>query len=217
MFIKNPGEMRVVGGKLSPDPRALPESGGFIGRGPGNVNLDVTSGTERLAAAGMTSPALSRRRSTEEGIRRASRYLATVRRAMFTPSAVSSATMRSSDRISRGSSFSIISRMRSRTASALCDSAPFIDWIEAVKKYFSSNNPRGVEIYLLEVTRLTVDSCIEIASAMMRRLSGRRWRTPWVRNASWWRTISLATFRMVRARWSRLLTSQLAVLRQSAR
>ena len=97
------------------------------------------------------------------------------------------------------------------------DTRPSTDWIEAVKKYFSSNRPRGVAIYLLEVTRLTVDSCIEIASAMMRRLSGRRCRTPWVRKASWWRTISVATLRMVLARWSRLFTSQLALLRQSAR
>src|SRR5690242_2657529 len=135
---------------------------------------------QRAAWTGL-SPAFSRRRSTDEGMRKASRYLATVRRAMFTPSAVSSDTIRSSDRISRGSSFSIISRMRSRTASAECDSAPFTDWIEAVKKYFNSNRPRGVAMYLLEVTRLTVDSCIEIASAMILRLSGRRCRTPWVR------------------------------------
>ena len=32
--------------------------------------------------------------------------------------------------------------------------------IEAVKKYFISNSPRGVAMYLLAVTRDTVDSCI---------------------------------------------------------
>ena len=34
-----------------------------------------------------------------------------------------------------------------------------------VKKYLSSNMPRGVDMYLLDVTRLTVDSCIVMASA----------------------------------------------------
>ena len=41
--------------------------------------------------------------------------------------------------------------------------APSEDWIAEVKKYFSSNTPRGLEMYLFEVTRLTVDLCIEIA------------------------------------------------------
>ena len=89
--------------------------------------------------------------------------------------------------------------------------------IEAVKKYRSSNTPRGVSMYLLAVTRLTVDSCMPMASATVRRLSGRRCRTPWMRKASCWRTISDATLRMVFARWSRLLVSQLALCRQSAR
>ena len=35
-----------------------------------------------------------------------------------------------------------------------------------VKKYLSSNVPRGVAMYLLAVTRLTVDSCMLIASAI---------------------------------------------------
>src|SRR5580692_10286097 len=152
----------------------LQKSEGRLGAVKKKVNFGGNQGTARPE----NSLDLSRRRSTEDGIRIDSRYLATVRRAMFTPSAVSSATMRSSDRISVAFSFSIISRMRSRTASAEWDSAPFIDWIAAVKKYFISNIPRGVAIYLLEVTRLTVDSCIVIASAMVRRLSGRRWRTP---------------------------------------
>ena len=56
-----------------------------------------------------------------------------------------------------------------------------------------------------------------MASATVFRFSGRRCWTPWARKPSCWRTISLATLRMVWARWSRLLTSQLAVCRQSAR
>ncbi len=55
-------------------------------------------------------------------------------------------------------STSIISLMRCRTASAECDSPPCTDGIDAEKKYFSSNTPRGVETYLFDVTRLTVDS-----------------------------------------------------------
>ena len=64
--------------------------------------------------------------------------------------------------------------------------------------------------YLLEVTRLTVDSCMPMASATCFSVSGRRCSTPKARKASCWRTISPATFRMVLARWSRLFTSQLA-------
>ncbi len=42
------------------------------------------------------------------------------------------------------------------------------------KKNFISTTPRGVEMYLLEVTRETVDSCMPMASATVRRFSGRR-------------------------------------------
>ena len=84
-----------------------------------------------------------------------------------------------------------------------------------MKKNFISNTPRGVARYLFEVTRLTVDSCMPMASATVFRFSGRRCSTPKARKPSCWRTISLATFRMVLARWSRLFTSQLALARQS--
>src|ERR1700741_707001 len=107
--------------------------------------------------------------------------------------------------------------MRWRTASAECDSPPCTDGIEAEKKYLSSNTPRGVATYLLEVTRETVDSCISTASATVLRLSGRRARTPETKKPSCWRTISLATFRMVRARWSSDFISQLALAWHSER
>ena len=87
-----------------------------------------------------------------------------------------------------------------RTASAEWASPPSADAIEAVKKYFNSKLPRLVAMYLLAVTRDTVDSCIWIASATALRLSGRKCATPWVKKPSCWRTISVATFRMVRAR-----------------
>ena len=56
--------------------------------------------------------------------------------------------------------------------------------IEALQKYFISKMPRLVAMYLLAVTRDTVDSCMEMASATVLRLSGRRWRTPRAKNAS---------------------------------
>ena len=59
-----------------------------------------------------------------------------------------------------------------------------------MKKNFISNTPRGVAMYLLEVTRLTVDSCMPMASATVFRFSGRRCSTPKARKASCWRTIS---------------------------
>ena len=80
-----------------------------------------------------------------------------------------------------------------------------------VKKYFISKTPRGVATYLFEVTRQTVDSCMSMASATSFRVIGLRCATPWTRKPSCWRTISVATLRMVWARWSRLLVSQLAV------
>src|SRR5262245_57389430 len=110
-----------------------------------------------------------------------------------------------------------MSLMRCRTASAECDSPPCTEGIEAEKKYFSSNTPRGVETYLFEVTRETVDSCISTASATVLRLRGRSARTPCTKKPSCWRTISLATLRIVRARWSSDLISQLALAWHSER
>ena len=133
-------------------------------------------------------------------MRMASRYFATVRRAISMPVARNRSTMVSSDRIAEALSASISSLMWWRTASAECASPPSADAIEAVKKYFNSKLPRLVAIYLLAVTRDTVDSCIWIASATALRLSGRRCATPWVKKPSCWRTISVATFKIVRAR-----------------
>ncbi len=89
--------------------------------------------------------------------------------------------------------------------------------IAAVKKYFISSVPRLVPIALLEVTRETVDSCMPIASATVFRLSGRRCVTPYMKKPSCWRTISVATFRIVRARCSRERVSQLAFCSASDR
>ena len=59
------------------------------------------------------------------------------------------------------------------------------------EKIFSSKLPRLVAMYLLAVTRDTVDSCIWIASATALRLRGRRCATPCVKKPSCWRTIWL--------------------------
>ena len=69
-----------------------------------------------------------------------------------------------------------------------------------MKKYFSSKMPRLVAMYLLAVTRDTVDFVhrdrvrdrLQIQRAQMLHAVGEE--------ASCWRTISLDTFRMVRAR-----------------
>ena len=68
--------------------------------------------------------------------------------------------------------------IRCRTASAECASPSPEDAIEAVKKYFSSNMPRGVLMYLFVVARDTVDSWISTASAISRKISGLRYWTP---------------------------------------
>ena len=80
----------------------------------------------------------------------------------------------SSESTADGASASISERMRSRTDSDECASPPDAEPSADVKKYRSSNVPRGVIMYLFTVTRLIVDSCIPIASATVRRLSGRR-------------------------------------------
>src|SRR5271170_7008181 len=66
---------------------------------------------------------------------------------------------------------------------------------------------------LCAVARETVDSCTPIASPIIFKLSGLNPETPSRRKVSCRRTISLATLRMVRARCSRLLVSQLAACR----
>src|SRR3546814_18776823 len=56
--------------------------------------------------------------------------------------------------------------------------SPCVSEMPDEKKYLSSNSPRAQERYLLLVTRLTVDSCIPIASATCRSVSGRICATP---------------------------------------
>src|SRR3546814_2730188 len=84
---------------------------------------------------------------------------------MSWPSAESFCAIVSSDRIALPSSASIIALIRLFTASADTAPSPCVSEIPLEKKYLSSNSTRAQERYLLLVTRLTVDSCIPIASA----------------------------------------------------
>ena len=81
---------------------------------------------------------LSRLRCTDEGIPMASRYFATVRRAISIPSARRRSTIVSSDKTFALSSPSISFLIRSRTASAEWLSPAPVPAIEVLKKYFSS-------------------------------------------------------------------------------
>ncbi len=65
-------------------------------------------------------------------------------------------------------------------------------------------------MYLPEVTREIVDSCIVTASAMSLRIIGRMCSSPCSRNAVWRSTIERATFMSVSWRISRLFSSQRA-------
>ena len=77
----------------------------------------------------------------------------------------------------RGSSFSMIFRMRCLivTDDTL---SPYELLMPLWKKYFSSNTPCGVCMYLLFTTRLTVDSCMPMSLATSRSTSGRRYSMP---------------------------------------
>lgn len=115
---------------------------------------------------------ICRRRCTEEGMFIASRHFVTVRRAISMPISLSLKAMSSSVSTSGGDSVDSIALIWWRTASAECAVLPWEEAIAAVKKFFSSNTPRGVSIYSFDVTRLTVNACMLIASATARAMPG---------------------------------------------
>src|SRR5688500_18975802 len=128
-----------------------------------------------------------------------SRYLATVRRAISVPCALSSSTIFWSEYGLRGSSCHTSCLMWCFTAS-LAVSSPDTRAMDELKKYFSSKMPCGVCTYLFVVTRLTVDSCIWMSSATSLRINGRRCSTPRSKNSRWnWRML-FVTLRIVRWR-----------------
>ncbi len=70
------------------------------------------------------------------------------------------------------------SRIRERTDSEETTTPGVRAGSAEVKKYFSSKMPRGVSMYLFDVTRLTVLSCSSVAMAMSRSTSGFSALTP---------------------------------------
>src|ERR1700678_1035203 len=106
---------------------------------------------------------LTRLRSLDGASPIVSRYLATVRRATGMPSPERISASRLSLKGLAGSSSRMSLRILARIAVEEVPepSAPST-WLE--KKKRNSNTPRGVCMYLPEVTRETVDSCIVIAS-----------------------------------------------------
>jgi hypothetical protein len=125
-------------------------------------------------------------------MRSSSRYLATVRRAIWMPSARSFCMIRASEWGRRVSSSETIRAIlflieSEETSSPLDESMPL--W----KKYFIGSRPRGVWMYLFDTTRDTVDSCMPMSLATSRRTRGRRCSIPWSRKARWCRTIESAT------------------------
>ena len=118
----------------------------------------------------------------EDGICKDSLYFATVLLAISMPSALIISTILSSDNIFFGLSSSMSSLILYFIDLEEYWLSLFNDDIALVKKYFISNIPLGVEIYLLVVTRLTVLSCISMASAMVLRLIGTKYWTPSSKN-----------------------------------
>src|SRR3546814_13788934 len=80
---------------------------------------------------------LRRRRSTEDGIRIASRYFPTVRRAMSMPSDLTISTIPSSDNTTAGAASWLSARMRKRPDEEEWDSPPPTPSIANEKKDFS--------------------------------------------------------------------------------
>src|SRR5690606_32200254 len=150
-----------------------------------------------------------RTRSCEEGMLRASRYLATVRRATGTPLSLRRSARRASDSGRRGSSASTRRRIMSWMATLEASPPPPVSMPEA-KKARSGMVPRGVCTYLRATARETVDSCMPICAATSRRVSGRRACAPNSRKPDCSRTRQRTTFSRVSPRASRFFSSQRA-------
>ena len=131
-----------------------------------------------------------------------SRYLATVRRAIWMPDAFSSiSTIAWSESGFCLSSSSMIFLIDCFTLSdAMSSSAT--RRIDELKKYFSSNSPCGVCTYLLVVTREMVLSCMPTWSAMSRKIIGFRNMGPFSKKSRCRSTIDSVTRMIVLRRCS---------------
>ena len=110
-----------------------------------------------------------------------------------------------------GSSDSTIVLIRSRTDSEETTPEPPLWGIPLWKKNFNSKTPCGVNAYLLEVARLTVDWCMPISEATSRSTSGLRRATPWSRNSRWKpKMLSLTRYRVCWRQWTLLINHMAA-------
>ena len=136
----------------------------------------------------------------------------TVRRATLSPWRTSRRAICASDSGAVALSASIIPLITPRIAVAE-QAPPLAVAISREKKYLSSNTPTGVAMYLLLVTRETVDSCRPSSSAISRRPSGFIAIGPNSRKCCWRFRIASATIRMVEKRCCTFFTVQRASCR----
>src|SRR5690606_12742661 len=139
-----------------------------------------------------------------------SRYLATVRRAIWMPSSLRMFTIAWSVSGRRGSSsdtsFWIFALMpRALTSSPEVVESPL------EKKNLSGSTPRGVCTNFSFVTRDTVDSCMLMTSATSRSVNGLRYCTPFSKNSRCRSTMKLITLGIVWRRCSIAWIIQLAL------
>src|SRR3977135_2687575 len=114
-----------------------------------------------------------------------------VLRATRRPCCASSRASSASESGARGSSAAISSFMTARTAVAEA-APPFSVARRREKKCLNSNRPRGVAMYLLLVTRQTVDSCRPSSPAISFSVSGFIATSPYSKQPPWGATMEAA-------------------------
>src|SRR4029079_4003811 len=145
--------------------------------GPAHRGLKRTPALKALRRVSLTSRSHTRLRIRAESTPSWSRYLATVRRAIWTPLSRRMLTIAWSLSGCLGSSpwtsfWSGALMPRAETSSPSDVASP------DEKKNLSGSTPRGVCTNFSFVTRLTVDSCMLITSATSRSVSGFRYWIP---------------------------------------
>src|SRR5690606_9079460 len=179
------------------------EAGMVVDQQHGNLAHHTYSWRE-----GRAGRVAARRRARAGPIESWSRYLATVRRAMRMPWRASRPAITSSASGAFAGSSSIRRLTMALTAAPLT-SAPSS---RTANRRLSSKVPRGVWMYLPLTMRETVDSCMPIASATSRRVSGRIASGPWSRKPAWrststWAVRSSVSLRMLTPRTSQRASS----------
>src|SRR5919201_2525292 len=144
---------------------------------------------------------ISARRTSTLGRRISARYWVMVRLATLRPCCASSRASSASESGARGSSAAISSFITARTAVAEA-APPFSVARRREKKGLNSKSPRGVAMYLLLVTRHTVDSCKPSSPAISLSVSGFIATSPYSKKPRWRATIASATRWMVAKRCS---------------